>query len=87
LEKRSEITSKCCLARTIVGAKTIACFPAETMQKIARKATSVLPNPTSPQINRSIGVSLWFKSLSTSIKAWNENPICENRKRKGNRKG
>lgn len=63
------ITSKCCLARTIVGARTIACFPAETTQKIARSATSVLPKPTSPQINLSIGVSLSVKSLSTSLKA------------------
>ena len=69
-EKRSEITSKCCFARTIVGARTIACFLAETTQKIARIATSVLPKPTSPQINLSIGVSCSVKSLSTSINAY-----------------
>lgn len=73
LENLSEITSKCCLAKTIVGARTIACFPAETTQKMARSATSVLPKPTSPQINLSIGFSLSVKSLSTSEKAchWN----------------
>ena len=69
IENRSEITSKCCLANTIVGARTIACFPAETTQKMARNATSVLPKPTSPQINRSIGVSLSVKSFPTSMKA------------------
>lgn len=74
LENLSEITSKCCLAKIIVGARTIACFPAETTQKMARSATSVLPKPTSPQINLSIGFSLSVKSLSTSEKACHWNP-------------
>ena len=36
-----------------------------TVLKIALNATSVLPNPTSPQSNRSIGIS-FFKSFKIS---------------------
>lgn len=81
LENLSEITSKCCLAKTIVGARTIACFPVETTQKMARSATSVLPKPTSPQINLSIGFSLSVKSLSTSKKACHWNPNCKKQRK------
>lgn len=38
-----------------------------------RIVTSVLPKPTSPQINLSIGVSLSVRSFSTSIKACHQN--------------
>ncbi len=39
----------------MVGTTTATCSPAMAATKAARKATSVLPKPTSPQISRSIG--------------------------------
>ncbi len=46
---------KCCSASTVVGTSTATCRPASIALNAARIATSVLPYPTSPQINRSIG--------------------------------
>ena len=45
----------CCSDSNVVGANTATCLPPITATKLARKATSVLPKPTSPQINRSMG--------------------------------
>ena len=45
----------CCSDNRVVGAKTATCFPPITATKLALSATSVFPNPTSPQISRSIG--------------------------------
>ena len=46
---------RCCSARIVVGTSTATCLPAMTDLNAARTATSVLPNPTSPQISRSMG--------------------------------
>ena len=46
---------KCCLASTSVGASITAWPPASTTASIARSATSVLPEPTSPCSSRCIG--------------------------------
>ena len=45
----------CCLARTVVGTAMATCFPDSAKVAAARKATSVLPKPTSPQMTRSMG--------------------------------
>ena len=50
-------TCVCCSTNSVVGAKTATCLPPETATNAARNATSVLPKPTSPQINLSIGLS------------------------------
>ena len=47
----------CCAASTSVGASSAACFPASTAWSIAKSATSVLPEPTSPCRSRDIGVA------------------------------
>mmetsp|Transcript_1028 Transcript_1028/g.3060 ORF Transcript_1028/g.3060 Transcript_1028/m.3060 type:complete len:344 (+) Transcript_1028:1253-2284(+) len=59
-------TFKCCLANTVVGARTATCRPPRTASSAARMAISVFPKPTSPNTNRSIGASLLHKSSSTS---------------------
>ena len=41
----------------MVGTKKATCFPSITALKAALMATSVLPYPTSPQSNLSIGLS------------------------------
>ena len=46
---------KCWSARTVVGTSTATCRPSLTALNAARRATSVLPKPTSPQTRRSIG--------------------------------
>ena len=58
LAKRSIRVWKCCSAKSVVGAKKATCRPPVTATKAARRATSVLPKPTSPQTKRSIGRGL-----------------------------
>ena len=53
--KRSENVCACCSAKRVVGHKIATCLPFAMAKNVARKATSVLPNPTSPQTSRSIG--------------------------------
>ena len=48
--------SSCCRASKVVGTKTTTCLPELTAINAALIATSVLPKPTSPQINLSIGL-------------------------------
>ena len=45
----------CCWASTSVGASSAACPPESTTWSIARRATTVLPEPTSPWSSRCIG--------------------------------
>ncbi len=55
----------------VVGTKMAHCFPDVTHLKAARKATSVLPKPTSPHKSRSIGASLSMSSLiSPTHRSW-----------------
>ena len=56
----------CCFASTVVGTIYATCFMSFTALNAARIATSVLPNPTSPQSNLSIGFS---SSISFFISA------------------
>ena len=58
LLKRSVSVAKCCSASRVVGARMATCLPPVTAINAARKATSVLPKPTSPQTRRSIGCGL-----------------------------
>ena len=67
--KRSENVLKCCRERIVVGATIATCLPLIATAKAARKATSVFPNPTSPQMRRSIGLPL-RRSPKTSSIAW-----------------
>ena len=70
-EKRSRKVARCWKARTVVGHRTATCLPPMTALKAARMATSVLPNPTSPQIRRYIGASLSMSALTSLIAlAW-----------------
>ena len=63
--------SVCWRARTVVGTTTATCFPSWTALNAARTATSVLPKPTSPQTNRSIGIGFCMSSLIASmVTAW-----------------
>ena len=64
---RSEKVRKCCLASNVVGAMTATCMPLIAAIKAARRATSVLPNPTSPQTSRSIGRPEVKSSRTSSI--------------------
>ena len=61
--KRSWKFAKCCCARIVVGQRTMTCLPSCVALKAARKATSVLPKPTSPQMRRSIGRELCMSRL------------------------
>jgi hypothetical protein len=54
--KRSQKLVKCWRARRVVGRDHATCIPAMAATNAARKATSVLPKPTSPQTSRSIGL-------------------------------
>ena len=56
--KRSLNVWKCCCASRVVGTRSATCHPSMAAANAARIATSVLPNPTSPQTSRSIGRSL-----------------------------
>ena len=64
---RSLNVPKCCCVRIVVGARIITCLLSWTALKAARSATSVLPNPTSPQIRMSIGCGDSMPSLTRSI--------------------
>lgn len=54
----SVIERWCCWASTSVGASMAACPPASTTPSMARSATMVLPEPTSPWRSRCIGCSV-----------------------------
>ena len=56
----------CCWASTSVGASSAAWPPESTTRSIARSATTVLPEPTSPWSRRCIG---WGCARSASISA------------------
>ena len=56
----------CCWASTSVGASSAAWPPESTTRSIARSATRVLPEPTSPWSSRFIG---WGRARSSSISA------------------
>ena len=49
--------AKCCSASVSVGAISAACMPCSTARSIACRATTVLPEPTSPISRRCIGRS------------------------------
>ena len=65
--KRFKKVWKCCCAKTVVGTSTATCLPLITALKIALIATSVLPNPTSPASNRSIGTGRSIDSLISAV--------------------
>ena len=68
--KRFLNVSKCCCARSVVGTSTAICFRFWTATSAARSATSVFPNPTSPQINLSVAFSeLRSFSVSATVSA------------------
>ena len=54
--KRSVNVCACCSASSVVGHSKATCLPLAMDRKAARRATSVLPKPTSPQTRRSIGL-------------------------------
>ena len=58
------IVRRCCAAKTSVGASSAACPPLSMTANIARKATTVLPEPTSPCSKRCIG---YGAAISCSI--------------------
>ena len=51
----------------VVATSTATCLPSITALHAARTATSVLPNPTSPQSRRSIGNGRSMSRLTSSI--------------------
>ncbi len=50
-----------------MGTRMAACFPPVTALNAARMATSVLPNPTSPQMRRSMGLGHSMSALVSSM--------------------
>ena len=72
--KRSRKVSRCCWARIVVGQSTITCRPSCTHLKAARSATSVFPNPTSPQRRRSIGLGSSMSALMSAM-ALSRSPV------------
>ena len=62
----AEIERWCCWASTSVGASSAACPPASTTWSIARSATRVLPEPTSPCRRRFIG---WSRPSSSATRS------------------
>ena len=58
--------SYCCLDKIVVGQRYATCLLFITVLNIALIATSVLPKPTSPQSNLSIGLEL-DKSFNISL--------------------
>ena len=69
--KRSFQVATCCSANKVVGASMATCLPPMTATKLARRATSVLPKPTSPQTRRSMGVPLVISPITAAIAlAW-----------------
>ena len=65
---------KCCAANTSVGARSAACPPLSTTASMARRATIVLPEPTSPCSKRCIGCPA-AKSSSISLATANWPPV------------
>ena len=64
---------KCWLASRVVGTSTAAWVPSWTALKTARMATSVLPNPTSPQTSRSIGSGRSMSAFTSSMaESWSD---------------
>ena len=51
----------------VVGTKIAACLPSQQDLNAALMATSVFPNPTSPQTNRSIGASFSMSRFTSSV--------------------
>ena len=82
--KRWRKVATCCLAKTVVGTATATCFPDSTTAAAARNATSVLPNPTSPQMTLSMG---WpdARSSRTSRTAFAWSTVVKYGKRATNR--
>ena len=78
-EKRSENVWKCCSTSSVVGTRRATCLPSATATNAARKATSVLPKPTSPQIKRSMGFPL-FRSSSVALIAASWSGVSSNGK-------
>ena len=69
--KRSANVRKCCRANSVVGTTTATCNPFIAATNAARIATSVLPNPTSPQTSRSIGLpDARSPSTASMLAAW-----------------
>ena len=64
--KRSKNVSKCCCAKMVVGHSTITCLPSWQHLNAARRATSVLPKPTSPQSSLSIGFACSMSALMSA---------------------
>ena len=60
----------CCCTRIVVGANNATWPPEKATLIAALNATSVLPNPTSPKIRRSIGI-FFSRSFLTSLMAVN----------------
>ena len=60
---------KCCRHKRVVGTMTATWTPFMAATKAARRATSVLPNPTSPQIRRSMGLPPAISSRVSSMAA------------------
>ena len=70
---RSAKVWACWLARSVVGTRTAAWYPSWTALNTARMATSVLPNPTSPQTSRSMGWGRSMSALTSSMaRSWSE---------------
>ena len=65
--KRSLKVSKCCCTSRVVGTSTATCLASCTALNAARNAISVLPNPTSPQMSRSIGIGFSISAFTSSI--------------------
>jgi len=62
---------KCCSARMLVGAISAACPPFATTISIARTATSVLPDPTSPCSRRFMGTARARSArISCTARSW-----------------
>mmetsp|Transcript_10120 Transcript_10120/g.29077 ORF Transcript_10120/g.29077 Transcript_10120/m.29077 type:complete len:204 (-) Transcript_10120:1880-2491(-) len=71
LAMRSSMLRLCCAARTSVGAISATCHPHLAAASIARKATAVFPEPTSPCSSRSIGFPLQRSSrISETAFCW-----------------
>ncbi len=63
--------AKCCSASVSVGAMRAACMSCSTARSMACRATTVLPEPTSPMSRRSIGRSAARSaSISSIAAAW-----------------
>ena len=69
--RRSLKVLKCCCAKIVVGTRMATCLLSSTALKAARKATSVLPYPTSPQTNRSMGRGVSMSAFTSAItRSW-----------------